>query len=728
MRFITTIAVVASVPSTVASSGCPSGWTGGSSSKCLQIFGRNTHAGCATTCGSIGGSLACIQTAAEDDVLVSLIFGSSGGDMTYGAWVGEFQSPFEPSVELGKLNCPYGTCHANMFGGVPYNGQTGWGTCSNGQTTNYSIRTLDFFQPNNFNGAEDCMGRYLSGLGDQVCNLELACACEHGAQTTADYLAVHGPALTQRSRAALDALWSNWQRIIGLAVLFGSLPALAVVLLIECYLVRWRQRMAPTTPSEASLQRSLKLAHRRRMLQTGLSLWSGGVLFAVSVPAHGMFEDGSWPCFGWTFPTAAPIIWSMLQFPGAVLIMLTIRPSDTLAIRLCALLWSIFVAVRWGTTPEVRTWAVGPRSEAADTALSVLKGLGLGFSLLAAVFWRPARVPRLLEYPPLYALPGRIALRLLWYCVRLETIVGGIEYLLDSEPYLDTPLASVAGTPMIVAGSFPIVFAVVLGHPVRRWCQGLLGGLGQKAHAASAATVVATMVNGDAVTAVRDAHGRLYTIKISTLVEADMANNQDSGLFQKTEKANAGECDAFLSHSWRDDPPRKWAAMLEFKAEFEAQHDGREPCCWLDKVGTHIHTCRSARADSTSPPTPTTATPPNWHAHHSARPRHPTVHGPWTLDTRPWTHGTQPCSPTTRRTTVAVHTRRPSRRSTCDQQLRCHPQPRRPRPRLLAAPACQACIDQASDINASLKALPIFLLSSKCMVVFVGESYFRRMW
>ena len=39
-----------------------------------------------------------------------------------------------------------------------------------------------------------------------------------------------------------------------------------------------------------------------------------------------------------------------------------------------------------------------------------------------------------------------------------------------------------------------------------------------------------------------------------------------------------------------------------------------------------------------------------------------------------------------------------------------------------------ACIDQAGDINASLKALPIFLLTSQCMVVFVGESYFRRMW
>ena len=43
-------------------------------------------------------------------------------------------------------------------------------------------------------------------------------------------------------------------------------------------------------------------------------------------------------------------------------------------------------------------------------------------------------------------------------------------------------------------------------------------------------------------------------------------------------------------------------------------------------------------------------------------------------------------------------------------------------------PFPQACIDQAGDINAALRALPIFLLASRHFVVFVGESYFKRMW
>ena len=40
----------------------------------------------------------------------------------------------------------------------------------------------------------------------------------------------------------------------------------------------------------------------------------------------------------------------------------------------------------------------------------------------------------------------------------------------------------------------------------------------------------------------------------------------------------------------------------------------------------------------------------------------------------------------------------------------------------------KACIDQKGDINASLKVLPIFLLSSKIFVVLAGKTYTSRLW
>ena len=161
---------------------------------------------------------------------------------------------------------------------------------------------------------------------------------------------------------------------------------------------------------------------------------------------------------------------------------------------------------------------------------------------------------------------------------------------------------------------------------------------------------MAWQVSGDALEAIRDAHDRLFTIKISVLDEGDMANNQDSGLFAKTEKSGTGECDAFLSHSWRDHAASKWQKMIEFKSEFEAKHRGDEPRCWLDKVLT------------------------------------------------------TPTAPIPRITRHSLSAPRP------------------------LSTVSQACIDQDGDINASLRALPIFLLASRYFVVFIGESYFSRMW
>merc|ERR1712224_527854 len=44
-----------------------------------------------------------------------------------------------------------------------------------------------------------------------------------------------------------------------------------------------------------------------------------------------------------------------------------------------------------------------------------------------------------------------------------------------------------------------------------------------------------------------------------------------------------GECDAFLSHSWHDDPEAKWAALQQWRGAFFERH-GREPYVWFDKV------------------------------------------------------------------------------------------------------------------------------------------------
>lgn len=46
--------------------------------------------------------------------------------------------------------------------------------------------------------------------------------------------------------------------------------------------------------------------------------------------------------------------------------------------------------------------------------------------------------------------------------------------------------------------------------------------------------------------------------------------------------AYLGEADAFVSHSWHDPPPAKWAALNAWGTQFRAKH-GRAPLLWIDK-------------------------------------------------------------------------------------------------------------------------------------------------
>ena len=570
-----------------AAAQCPAGWMGGTP-KCMKLIAADTHHGCEASCGAMGGSLACLQNQNDVGVAQMVQVVASGGvpDLSAFVWTGEYQYPPEPYLRANSLSCmnqPMG-CNGNAMG-FPYNNQAGWGKCSNGQLTTFSPSIMGFAQPNNYNGAEDCMATTLAGLADSPCSVKLPCLCEHGSSSSADYLNVHGPALKQKAIEATALVNSNLIRTLILAIIIGSIPALLCVLVIEGYYVRWQQRMAPTTADEAKLQSTIKKGLRRRMVQTGLSLWLGGVLFAFSIPPRTMFADGSWPNDGVGYwPYGMPIFWDGLREPGILFIMLTILPSDEAAIRTLAVAWPVYAFVVWyvNTYVNVPTWIIAPRPEPQRSILANLRWVALALALWAALP-DSSKLPAALRKR---ALPGRIALRVLWISIRLEVFVGALEYLYDSLPYLDLPFnfPELVGWPMIWPPVIRMIFAVLMNEYVRRFITGLFGGCGNKGIDSSAAAVVQTMVSGDALEALREAHGRLHCIHMSTLGEADMANNQDSGLFSKTVKVGPGDCDAFLSHSWRDDPQLKWQRMLEYKKEFEDKNGGKEPYCWLDKV------------------------------------------------------------------------------------------------------------------------------------------------
>jgi len=75
----------------------------------------------------------------------------------------------------------------------------------------------------------------------------------------------------------------------------------------------------------------------------------------------------------------------------------------------------------------------------------------------------------------------------------------------------------------------------------------------------------------------------LHQLTYHDLVHSPIENVPDSGLFRLTEPCVFGECDAFVSHSWHDPMPEKWAALQNWRANFLAEN-GREPRIWLDKA------------------------------------------------------------------------------------------------------------------------------------------------
>lgn len=68
------------------------------------------------------------------------------------------------------------------------------------------------------------------------------------------------------------------------------------------------------------------------------------------------------------------------------------------------------------------------------------------------------------------------------------------------------------------------------------------------------------------------------------LLEEDMAENTPNPMLSAlTQKGRLGGVDAFVSHSWGDNPTKKWAALQRWRNQFKAENAGTEPTLWIDK-------------------------------------------------------------------------------------------------------------------------------------------------
>jgi hypothetical protein len=130
-----------------------------------------------------------------------------------------------------------------------------------------------------------------------------------------------------------------------------------------------------------------------------------------------------------------------------------------------------------------------------------------------------------------------------------------------------------------------VVFGSVYLYPRAR--ERVQAALRRQGHAIDVAMIIAECLQGDAdPDDLRRKSGRAFRyvyLKDMTLDDmvAATSGTRSQELFLRTHPARLGEVDAFISHSWHDDPRAKWDSLQAWCDDFAANY-GRPPKLWLD--------------------------------------------------------------------------------------------------------------------------------------------------
>lgn len=187
-------------------------------------------------------------------------------------------------------------------------------------------------------------------------------------------------------------------------------------------------------------------------------------------------------------------------------------------------------------------------------------------------------------------LPPRAKLRRLWLVLRATTTGTGVVWLV-CQCVVPAVLrgASVGLVGDVAFGASLCICGALLTRGVRGAVIRSLGNLGSRgATEHQQASTIASMVGGlSPVRALEAGMSRFRVLPLADLVVNDLLTSSDTGLFSKTRCVALGECDAFISHSWRDDGNVKferigaWAAS---KQKGSSDSGGSPLNCWLDKA------------------------------------------------------------------------------------------------------------------------------------------------
>ena len=241
-----------------------------------------------------------------------------------------------------------------------------------------------------------------------------------------------------------------------------------------------------------------------------------------------------------------------------------------------------------GSGPWYHSFGLGWDKEYTEWSIRVWGACATFFVSRAAPFVIWAAVQ---EEQGAFAVPPRLALLLVWRTLRVCLLVVALNF--GAAPWLAHALLAALGRPapleptLIIdcaVGCLSLVLLVLLLSSANRGrFYAFISKAAVSGQAGRAAGIAALVGKTDAAKTLALARRNFRGIRFTDLSAEHFRSNADTGLHAKATRYRLGEIDAFLSHSWHDDPAAKWRVLERWAKEFDARHR-RSPSLWLDKA------------------------------------------------------------------------------------------------------------------------------------------------
>ena len=388
--------------------------------------------------------------------------------------------------------------------------------------------------------------------------------------------------------------------IIAIGLLCALTPLLGVCI---SYLVRRRKARRPQVLPKSGLEDVADAARARMMHAQDVSQQirltvSGGLaaigFFFICVAIGPLIlkmlgpqteygrQAGLWPSThhydenGNEYVSEWQVPYSMFMFligPALSLMLLAVTPGDRTLVR-CVSIASFFVFVL-----------------AFFFFLFLIFSSNLVTQILVAIHLLPFIQIARLSVPTFLcgksAMTPRRALGRVWLALRIFLCAAGSLVVLvtmvpGSAGYaFDKPYGvQYEYLPLAVSALGMLICGAILRPSVRRSVHAKLGNLTLQGEARSAAAIAALVGGRDPSAALQHGIRNFRALAFTRLEEADLvSNSSSSGLYERTQLATLGSVDAFMSHSWHDDPTAKWDALTKW-----ASVQPSPPLLWLDKA------------------------------------------------------------------------------------------------------------------------------------------------